>query len=373
MNYFDHAATTAIYPEVLDLLNRSFREDFANPNSQYMLGKDLLSKIDESRVFFLKVLNAKKDDSFIFTASATESNNTVIKGIEFNAGDVVLYSKADHPSLVEPIEKMTAEKKLILKNIPADIEAFKELITPDVKLVALTHVNNQSGVICDIEKLSQLVKEKSSAHVHVDAAQSFAKININVEKFIDSMSITSHKIGGPKGVAGLYLKKGHKVKPLLLGGSQESGFRASTQVYPLIAAFTLASKISLAKKNESFQTLKKIRKDLEDSLKKILPKVQFPFPYENTSPYILTFILPGISSDIFLRHLETRNFYLSSTSACSSKIKGFNPTFAALDIAENYHKNVIRLSFGMDTNSESVNELSDAITSVWSDLKYLVK
>ena len=161
MNYFDHAATTAIYPEVLDLLNRSFREDFANPNSPYMLGKDLLSKIDESRAFFFKVLNAKKEDSFIFTASATESNNTVIRGIEFNAGDVVLYSKADHPSIVEPIEKMAAEKKLVLKNIPADIEAFKELITPDVKLVALTHVNNQSGVICDIEKLSQLVKEKA--------------------------------------------------------------------------------------------------------------------------------------------------------------------------------------------------------------------
>lgn len=187
------------------------------------------------------------------------------------------------------------------------------------------------------------------------------------------MSITSHKIGGPKGVAGLYLKKGHKVKPLLLGGSQEGGFRASTQVYPLIAAFTLASKISLAKRDEAFQSLKKIRKDFEDSLKKILPKVQFPFPYENTSPYILTFILPGISSDVFLRHLETQSFYLSSTSACSSKIKGFNPTFAALDIAENYHKNVIRLSFGMDTNSESVNELSDAIARVWSDLKYLVK
>ncbi len=121
------------------------------------------------------------------------------------------------------------------------------------------------------------------------------------------------------------------------------------------------------------QVISKIRKDFEDCLKKILPRVQFPFLFENTSPYIFTFILPGIASDVFLRHLETRGFYLSSTSACSSKIKGFNPTLAALNIAENYHKNVIRLSFCLDTNIESVNLLSEAVTNVWSDLKYLVK
>lgn len=377
MNYFDHAATTAIYPEVLDLLNKSFKEDFANPNSQYLLANNLFKKIDEARLFFLKILNASKDDLFIFTSSATESNNTVIKGLDFVEGDVILYSKADHPSIVGPIEQIAMEKKLQLKIIPldksgqVDIEAFNELLSKDIKLVTLSHVNNQSGAVCDIFFLSQLVKEKTSAHVHVDAAQSFIKINLKLNNFIDSLSITSHKIGGPKGVAGLYLKKGHAVKPLLLGGSQEHGFRASTQAYPLIAAFFLASKISLDKSEKAIGEITKMRTFIEDSLKKNIPKIQCPF--ENTSPYIFTFILPGIPSDVFLRHLETRGFYLSSTSACSSKIKGFNPTLAALNIAENYHKNVIRLSLSLDTNIESVKLLLGAIENVWADIKYLIK
>ncbi|RPJ70128.1 MAG: aminotransferase class V-fold PLP-dependent enzyme, partial [Alphaproteobacteria bacterium] len=188
---------------------------------------------------------------------------------------------------------------------------------------------------------------------------------------VDSVSITAHKIGGPKGIAGLFLKNNHKVKPLLLGGGQEGGFRSSTQAYPLIIAFAEASKISLAKYEKSLVRISKIKEVAQDSLSKIIPQSRYPF--ENSSPYILTFIIPGIPSDVLLRHLETRGFYLSSTSACSSKQKGLNPTFSALNIPEKFHKNVIRLSFSHDTSIESLNDLLKAFTDVWNDLKFLTK
>lgn len=377
MNYFDHAASTYIYPEVLDLLNKSFREDFANPNSQHLFGANLLKKIEATRSYFLEALKASKDDTFIFTSSATESNNTVVKGLGFSEGDAIIYSKADHPSMVEPIEKIAALQKLKLKPILLDKnglinnEEFEKLLEEDVKLVALTHVNNQSGVVNDIHFLSKLIREKTKAHLHIDAVQSFTKINVDVVNSFDSVSITSHKVGGPKGVAGLYLTKNHKVKPLLLGGGQEEGFRSSTQAYPLIMAFAAASKISLNKCEDSFLNITEIRKMSERLLTSLIPQIKYPF--ENTSPYILTFILPGISSDVILRHLETRSFYLSSTAACSSKQKGFNPTLAALNIPEIFHKNVLRLSFSHDTNIHSINLLLSAFSEVWNDLKFLTK
>lgn len=377
MNYFDHAASTFIYPEVLDLLSKSFKEDFANPNSQHLFGANLLKKIEVARSYFLMILKASKDDSFIFTSSATESNNTVVRGLDLKEGDVILYSKADHPSLVGPIEKLAVDKKLKLKLIHLnkngliDNEEFKKLLDENVKLVVLTHVNNQSGVIHDIHFLSKLVKENTKAHLHIDAVQSFTKIKFEVFDTIDSASITSHKVGGPKGIAGLYLKKNHKVKPLLLGGGQEGGFRSSTQAYPLIIAFAEASKISFNKCEDSLSKISQMREGVENSLTALEPKVKFPF--ENSSPYICTFILPGIPSDIVLRHLDARGFCLSSTSACSSKQKGFNPTFAALNISEIFHKNVLRLSFSHDTSVDSVNLLLTAFGEVWNDLKFLTK
>jgi cysteine desulfurase len=375
MNYFDHAASTHLYPDVLDVLNKSFREDFANPNSQHLFGANLLKNIEQARSSFLTFLNAKKDDHFIFTSSATESNNTVIKGIPLNEGDIIVYSKADHPSLVAPIEQIALEKKLILKVIPLNRagtinhEEFSLLLNQNVKLVALTHVNNQSGVINDIHHLSLLVKEKSSAHLHLDAAQSFTKIAFNFIENVDSISLTAHKIGGPKGIAGLYLKKNHKVKPWLIGGGQEGGMRSSTQPYPLIMAFHKASSISLQNTVEAFQVITELNLLIRKGLTNTIPQIKWPF--ENTSPYIMTFIVPKIPSDVFLRHLDARGFCLSSSSACSSKQKGFNPTFMALKIPETFHKFVLRLSLSPDTKEDSINLLLAAFKDVWDDLKYL--
>lgn len=374
MNYFDHAASTSLYPEVLDILQSSLRDDFANPSAQHILGHGLNEKIEEMREDFLKALGAHSGDAFIFTSSATESNNTVIKGLTLKAGDAVLYCRADHPSVTAPIENL---ENLVLKEIPLNndgtinSERFIESLDSSVKLVVLTHVNNQNGVIAEIEKLSQLVKEKTQAHVHIDSVQAFGKIPFKLSKFIDSLSITSHKIGGPKGIAGLYLKKGHQVKPLLLGGGHEHGFRSSTQAFSLIQGFHKAMKIVTRDLDQADGDAQTFSAEIREHLTKNISTVQMPF--KATSPYIISLILPGISSDILLRHLEMREVYISSTSACSSKNTGFNPTLAAMQIPERFHKNFLRISLSPKTTEEEVKTLLKEFVSVWDSVKHMQK
>lgn len=370
MNYFDHAASSPLYPEVLNILATTFREDFANPSSQHILGHTLSEKIEEFRISFLKVLGAGKKDQFIFTSSASESNNTVIRGLDLNPEDIILYCKGDHPSITVPVENSKAKfiEIHLTKDGQIDLSHFTNLLNEKVKLVLLTHINNQSGVVNPIEKLTKLVKEKSAAHVHVDAVQSFGKINFKLQSSIDSMSLTSHKIGGPKGIAGLFLKDGHKIRPLILGGAQENGFRSSTVAFPLIAGFHQAMKVTLAK-NEAFSKISNFSEKIRANLSAGIPSILFPFI--STSPYIVSFVLPGISSDIILRHLETRDVFISSTSACSSRVAGFNSALAAMNVDEKYHKNFLRISLGPDTKESEVENLLKEFLNVWNDLKHI--
>lgn len=375
MIYFDHAATTNIEYEVYDFLVQSLKEDFANPSSSHKLGKALQEKIQTAKLDFLKMLGAKATDHFYFTASATESNNTIIKGFNWNAGDAVVFSLADHKSIVEPMLKLKSlGVDLININHHQDGTLnLDSLVANDrVKLVVLSHVNNQSGTIVDLNSSAKLIKELyPKSHLHIDMVQSFTKLDSKINSFIDSVSIAAHKIGGPKGVGGLYLKAGHTVNPLIHGGGQQADFRSGTETYSLDLSFKLAADLRLKTHLADFKIAEKNINLLKLGIKNIISNSEFPFI--NTSPYILCFIVPKISSDILLRHLEQKNIFLSSTSACSSKVKGFNSTLAALGINEKFHKNVIRLSISKYTTEEEVTEFLSTLSTVWSDLKYLIK
>ena len=374
MNYFDHAASTPLYPQVLDTLYSSMSSDFANPGALHVLGTTLAENISIYKESFFKNIGASRFDSFIFTSSATESNNTVIRGLSFEEGDVIVYCLADHPSVTAPIENLKGVnlKNIVLNNDGSiDIESFKKIIDEKVKLVVLTSVNNQSGVINDIRLMSSIIKLQSHAHVHVDAVQSFGKIDLNLSADIDSVSLTSHKIGGPKGVAGLFLKKGHHVKPLLIGGGQEDGLRSSTQAYPLIKSFHLAMTLTTSGQKNSYDRVFEYSEIIKKHLKKTIPTTIFPFL--NSSPYIVSFILPGISSDIILRHLEVRKVYISSTAACSSRLSGVNSTLSAMNISKCYHKNFLRISLGPQSTLEEVGNLLNEFVAVWESVKHMQK
>ncbi|UCH92310.1 MAG: cysteine desulfurase [Candidatus Aminicenantes bacterium] len=379
MLYLDYAASAPLRPGAWKVLERSMKEDFANPSSAHKPGKDLFRRIETCRKKFLQLLGAGKNDRLVFTGSATESNNTVIEGIGLKAGDSVLVSFADHPSVTVPMERLK-KRNILVKELPLqndgtpDEAAFLKLLDDTVKLVILTHVNNQSGAIIDICRLSGEIKVVNpGVHIHVDAAQGFGKIPFSLgEGQIDSMCISSHKIGGPKGIAGLVLDAGVRVSPLLYGGGQENGLRSSTQAAPLIFSFYQAAQEAVASIESSLAHVTRINRLAREGLEEKINRVRFPF-FTHSSPYILTFILPGISSDIILRHLEQRGIMISSTSACSSKVKGASPVFTALHLPEKDHKFVLRVSFGHDTTELDVMRFCDTLASIYDDLEMFVR
>ena len=382
MIYFDNAASQKIRKGALETLNEGLKNCFANPSAKHKFGQSLLKKIEDHRNYFTKVVKGKERYNFVFTSSATESNNMALLSFDFKAGDVAYISSSEHPSLIAPL-KVCEERGLVIKELPLDEngildqETFFSNLDPKAILVALSHVNNQSGVVQPVEEFSKRLKKvKLEAKVHVDATQSFSKLSISlIDQCIDYMTISSHKLGGPKGIAGIYVKKGAAIKPLLHGGGQEKNLRSSTQSFPLISSFTRAVKEGMdsleVEYNRVHDICSKIRKALEENIPGVI------FPFSNTgkcsvSPYILTFVVPGISSDIILRHMEQEEIYLSSTSACSSKIKGENSVFKGLGIDKNYHKNVLRISFSSETTWEEGKVFCEKLKKCIDDMSFLM-
>lgn len=364
MIYFDHAATTPLYDDVKTLLLESFEHDFANPSSKHKLGSQAAKKIDGARKSILKLLNASQYE-LIFTSSATESNNQVIK--TFCEDSDVLYFLSDHPSISKCLEN---RGEYLLES-----DDLLERVGQETKLVVLSLVNSQAGLVKDVEELSAKIKEKNpETKVLVDAVQGLGKVAFDLQKsHIDYISIAAHKIGGPRGIAGLIYKKDAPLKTLLCGGGHEFDLRSSTPATSLILGFAKAVEISMTHLEENYKRISELQNLLVRNLKSLHINISFPFEENNISPYITCLMFQGVPSDVLLRHLEMKEVYISSTTACSSKIKGKNPMFVGLGIDEKFHKNIMRISFSSQTTQEEVDEFIKRLGQVIQEISFLIK
>lgn len=374
MIYFDHAASTPVIESALKIYTESMVEDFSNPSAAHKLGKKSFKKVEKARARILKLLRASKDDQLIFLSSATEANNLLIKGVHLELEDRVHYSLGDHPSTVVPVESLRSNKVLIPLKAGGviDEQGLLDSLTEKSKLIVLSHVNNQSGNHYDILDIARKVKAiVPDIHVHVDGVQAFTKVEVNLSKFIDSYTISGHKLGAPKGVAALFMKKGVEVEILLHGGGHEFGVRSSTVNTPIIISFLEAIEVGLKDLELSLDLVKSHNSNMRESISREELGVSFPFSLDETSPYILSFLLPGISSDIVLRHLEMKDIFVASSSACSSRSKGFNAGFSAMKIDDTKHKFVLRVSFSKKTTVEEIDEFVTEFTKVVREIKSL--
>jgi cysteine desulfurase len=371
--YLDNAATTKVIPEIKEFFFESMEEDFANASAAHKLGKTIFKKIEKARQSILKGVNAKKSQTLIFTSSATESNNMIIRGISLKSHEAILFSEADHPSLVEPVLAQENQKIVLkLKRGVIDINDSLDALTADIKLVILSHVNNQSGIHQDVESIVKAIRVKcKEVHIHLDAVQSFTKIPLDVERLdVDSVAISAHKIGAPIGIAALVLPKKVNINPLLYGGGQENNLRSSTLCSSLILSFAKASELLLLDTVSSYEKVENFNNDIQKAFE-LHPNVAFIF--DQTSAYIMTFLIKGVASDIILRYLETYNIYASSSSACSAKIKAKSELFLALGIEETYHKNVLRISFSRSTTKAEIEQFIATLHTILDELKGLMK
>ncbi|GAA0122491.1 MAG: cysteine desulfurase [Clostridium argentinense] len=366
--YFDNSATTKPYEEVIEEVSNTMREYFANPSSAHSLGFKAEQKLKECRESIAGTIKAQSDE-IIFTSGGSESNNFLLRGFS-KSGNHIITSTVEHPSVLNTFKALEKEgvkvSYISLKeNGQIDIEELLNAITKDTVIVSIIHVNNEVGIIQDIEKIGNAIKEKSTrVKFHVDAVQSYGKISIDVQKCkVDLMSTSGHKLHGPRGVGFAYIRKGLVANPLIFGGGQERNFRSGTENLPAIAGFALASKIMHKNLQENYEKVLEIKRHFIERLKEIEEAKINSRIEENFLPHILSVSFPFIKGEVLLHALEEKNIYVSTGSACSSKSAKTSQVLNAFGLSLKEQQGTIRFSFCEYNTKDEVDYVIEALKS----------
>ena len=358
MIYLDNAATTPILPEAREAF-LEYLETFGNPSSMHSFGYKAKCEIEKHRERIANLMMCGSNEIY-FTSCGTESNNLAILGClkAFRDKDKILTSTAEHPSVLETVKNSGFSFEFInVKNGIVDLNHLESLIDDKTSLVSIMHVNNETGSINPINEIYNLIKGKSNSILHVDKVQGYGKINEKINA--DLISFSSHKIGGFKGIGGLYVKKGTKINPIMFGGGQESSLRSGTENLPLIASFSKVSEIAFNMINCNFSKVKELnlltRKELKQIKNTIFNNDEF------CSPYILNCRFDDCLGETLLHCLERREIYIGIGSACSSKATKPSETLKAMGLTSKQIKESIRISFSPQNTIEEVKMACEAI------------
>lgn len=377
MIYFDNSATTPICRRALDIYNAVSLSHFGNPSSLHAVGKDAEDVMKNARRILLASVGAQ-NGAIVFTASGTEANNLAIFGRahakERYRGKKILTSAGEHASVNSPLAALRREG-MTVEEIPTvggelDLAAMRDRLTPDVILVSVMMVNNETGALYDIAAVSRLIQEKCpDCALHVDATQAFFKVQFSVRQLgIRLLTVSSHKIEGPKGCGALYIDRSllteKGISPLILGGGQEDGFRSGTENVPGIAAFGEACLYC----KENFAEFTEQTRQLRDYL---IARIQSdaalaevrPLLPPRSAPHILCLILPGIRSEVMLHALSARGISVSSGSACSSHGHVGASALLSFGCREEEADCAIRISLSHRNTREEADEFLAALSA----------
>ena len=374
--YLDNSATTRICEEALDKYVSVSRECYGNPSSLHGLGFDAERLIDSVRNEICVSLGVK-GATVIFTASGTEANNLAIIGRatskeRYKKGAKIITTMGEHASVDAPLKLLESMGFKIVR-IPTaggeiDLETLKNELTKDVILVSLMMVNNETGALYDTAEVSRLMRARCpEALLHVDATQSYLKLPFTKMKCgADMITISSHKIEGPKGVGALVVDggvmKAKGLAPIILGGGQEGGMRSGTENVPGIAAFGEAARIGAEKIRERVGYMESLRERIVNRLSSDpeLSAIDPTLPPEH-APHILNVTLPGIKSETMLHFLSSKGIYVSSGSACSSNSRHISGALVAYGRSESEADCSIRISLSHRNTEEEADALCDAL------------
>ncbi|MFQ6049612.1 MAG: cysteine desulfurase NifS [Candidatus Paceibacterales bacterium] len=361
--YLDYAATTPVDPRVVKAMLPYFSDKFGNTMSLYGLGQAAKQALEESREQVADLIKAKSTE-IIFTSSATESNNLALKGIALankNKGRHIIISPIEHPCIMESAKWLESQgfeitKLKVDKYGQVNPEDIKKAIKKDTILVSIMHANNEIGTIEPIEEIGKICREKE-VYFHTDAAQSFGKIPIDVNKMnIDLLTASSHKMYGPKGVGCLFVREKTKIEPLLHGGGQEFGLRSSTVNVAGIVGFAKASEICKRKIKKESQRLTKLRNKL---IKGILGKIEFSqlngHPQKRL-PNNANFSFSFVEGESLVIQLDLLGIAASTGSACSSAKLEPSHVLLAIGLRPQQAHGSLRLSLGRRTTAKEIDK-----------------
>ena len=351
--YFDNSATTRCYPEVAEIVVKTMTEDFGNPSAMHLKGVEAEKYVREAAQTLAKILKVNEKE-IIFTSGGTESNNLALFGgadANKRSGNHIITTSVGHAAVGQPAERLE-QMGYEVTIVPVDhrgvvqLEALEKALRPDTILVSTMYVNNEVGAVMPVEEIAKLVHEKSpKALYHVDAIQAFGKYRIYPKKAgIDMLSVSSHKIHGPKGVGFLYINEKARIQPQILGGGQQAGMRSGTDNVPGIAGLGVAAKMVYTDFDKKIEHMYQLKERLAEGFLK-LPDVRLNgMEIREGAPQILSASFLGVRSEVLLHTLEEKGIYVSAGSACSSHKRKAAGTLSAMGMSKDQIESTVRFS-----------------------------
>lgn len=371
--YFDNSATTRCYPSVRDIVVKTMMEDYGNPSAMHKKGVEAEQYIKESAQVLAKLLKVNEKE-ILFTSGGTESNNLALIGGALGnkrKGNHIITTQVEHAAVTQPVEFLK-QLGFEVTFLPVDnqgvvrIDALEEALRQDTILVSTMFVNNEVGAVMPVEKIGRIVHEKCpKAIYHVDAIQAFGKYRIYPKKMgIDLLSVSGHKIHGPKGVGFLYINEKVKVQPLILGGGQQAGMRSGTDNVPGIAGLGVAAAEIYSDFEKKVEHLYCLKEKMAEGLSKLDNVTVNGMELRQGAPQILSVSFLGVRSEVLLHTLEERGIYVSAGSACSSHKRKASATLSSMGMPLGQIESTIRISFSEENTLEEVGYCLEVLEEV---------
>ncbi len=373
MIYLDHAATTPIDPSVLSVMGEINRSCFANPSSIHSSGQKSKVLIEKSRKTVAHSIGAKAGE-IVFTSGGTEANNLSLIGAaraNRDKGNHIITSKIEHPSILEAC-KYLSENGFRISYIDVDstglldLSQLEKFICKETILISMMMVNNETGCLLPIKDIGQILKDKQIIF-HSDVVQAFDKIDITVNELnIDLLSLSSHKVYGPKGCGALFIRQGTKIESILYGGSQETSRRPGTENLLAIAGFAEAVNRMQYHKNKR-KTIRLLGDLFEEKLTNTFPNLEINGEEVPRAPGYSNIYFPFMPGDSLLMNLDLHDIAVSTGSACSSGSQKPSHVLQAMGFDHERINNSVRFSLGRDTTEEEISETIDVLKTIYKN------
>ena len=377
--YLDNSATTKPYKEVVDKMVLALTTQYGNPSSIYKKGIEVEREIKEIRRNIARSLGAKETEIY-FASGGTECNNTIIRSVanlNKKTKNHIISTVIEHPSVLNTLKDLEADGFEVTylpvgKDGKISLEDLKNAIKKETILVSVMHVNNEIGTIQPIEEIGKYLKSlDEKVYFHVDGVQSYAKIKFRPSRYnIDFMSVSGHKLHGPKGIGFMYVKENNRIKPLLTGGGQEIGIRSGTENVPGIYGIGEAVRILNQDLEGTIDKIKGLRDLLKEEILANIDNVKINSPEDGVC-HVLNVSFRGVRGEVLLHYLEQKEIYVSTGSACSSKKKGSH-VLNAIGLTPDEIEGAIRFSLSDLNTKEEIMKTVEVLKESVSDLRMII-
>ena len=374
MIYLDNAASTQIHDDVLEAMLPYLKEQYGNPSSIHRYGRLANKAIEKARKQIAMLINADPSE-ILFTSGGTESNNTALYGIAAKKShSQIITSSIEHDAILEPCKKLAKDGFDVIY-LPVDnhgvvnLSVLKNSLSDNTCLVSIMFGNNEMGTIEPIAQIAQLCNERNIPF-HTDAVQAVGKITIDVKKLgVDLLSISSHKINGPKGIGALYIRKGIDLIPIILGGGQENGLRSGTENVANIVGFGKACELAKLNLSENISHMKKLRDNLVTTILREIPGVTLNGHTENRLPNNAHFTFLGVAGEDLIIKLDEYGICASTGSACSVHTQKASHVLQAMGFSHEQITGSLRLTLGLFNNQQQIDETVNILKKVTAELR----